>query len=405
MNAKKDPKNKSLQKTAPVKKQPKSSKKIVGKSDVVSTPSENPFDKNYLISEKCQSNHFFPLKTSPTVKCAGDFPRIFITPEALEKMRILVGHSQKEIGWLSSVQRRGNDYIIDDLFIISQQVDTTTCEITEEGLCNFAQEIAELENGADLWNSIKVWGHSHVNMGTSPSSQDQTQFKFFAKDNDWFIMLIANKGGDIHLDMVDNVRGIEFNNLSWQPYVQTPAIDAKAIVDQMLAKVKALPARTYSSGAYDYCYSNSPRIYYPDAYDDNGTVTTREIMRQMSKLDKNESLIDEESLIDDFEPAPMSELFAGSKNFDKISKIEEMIDSMTFDGLTIDDCIELSETPAMDVEEFFSEVFISELAASRCTKSEKLKLWRLCRDCGEELIQYSDYICSGGDVSEIINQK
>jgi hypothetical protein len=123
-----------------------------------------------------------------------------------------------EIGWLCAAKRddAGNIFIY-DAFLFRQDVHHTTTEITPEGLTEFATDLLTLPNGMELWNDIKAWGHSHVNMGVTPSGQDDKQMRDFANVGfPWFIRIIGNKKGDMRVDLWDYAARIEYSNLEWE---------------------------------------------------------------------------------------------------------------------------------------------------------------------------------------------
>ena len=51
---------------------------------------------------------------------------------------------------------------------------------------------------------MKLWGHSHVNMGVSASSQDDKQIKELKANTDFFIRVIMNKKDEIKIDIIDD---------------------------------------------------------------------------------------------------------------------------------------------------------------------------------------------------------
>lgn len=143
-------------------------------------------------------------------------PKVFIHKKALDKMKQYIHGCEKEIGWLATAVKSQNDYIIKDCFLFKQEVASTTCEITEEGLNDFAQEIIQYENGVELWNDIKCWGHSHVNMGVSPSAQDEKQFNWFMKNqDDFFIRIIGNKKEEFGISIIDLQKGIRYDEMNY----------------------------------------------------------------------------------------------------------------------------------------------------------------------------------------------
>jgi hypothetical protein len=164
----------------------------------------------------------FKERTNPTVKIevVKEFaPRVGITSEALTKMQVYVAECSDEIGWLGTARmnKEARTVIIDDVYLFEQDVHGATTEITPEGLTDFATELLEKgEEGIEIWNNLKMWGHSHVNMGITPSGQDNSQMKTFKEGgHDWFIRLIANKKGEMKLDLYDYETGVTYLDLPW----------------------------------------------------------------------------------------------------------------------------------------------------------------------------------------------
>lgn len=144
-------------------------------------------------------------------------PNVLINPIALAKMQLLVDICTEEVGWLGIAIKRDNSFIIQDIYIFEQEVASTTTEITPEGLTKFAEHILTLPDGIDIWNNLKVWGHSHVNMSVFSSSQDDEQMNFFSNNgHDWFIRIIANKEGDLKVDIYNYEAGISYVDVPWE---------------------------------------------------------------------------------------------------------------------------------------------------------------------------------------------
>lgn len=189
-------------------------------------------------------------------------PQVMINPIAISKMWTYVDECSDEIGWLGTAIKDGNDYYIQDVYLFDQDVHSTTTEITPEGLTKFAEAMLEQSDGIEIWNNLKVWGHSHVSMSVSPSSQDDHQMETFADcGHEWFIRIIANKKGDLVIDLYDFKASVAFIDLPWeitrsieeetiesqiaQLYTQIDQIrsknlkiEKKWIVDEMKVKVK-----------------------------------------------------------------------------------------------------------------------------------------------------------------------
>lgn len=147
-------------------------------------------------------------------------PKIRISEKALASMYVYVDECPKEIGWLCTAVYNDelNSYDILEAFLFKQQVSAVTTEITSEGLTEFAEELLQRPDGIEIWNNLKAWGHSHVNMGTSPSGQDDIQMEEFSENgSDWFLRIIANKKGDMRVDLYNFKIGITYLNMAWEP--------------------------------------------------------------------------------------------------------------------------------------------------------------------------------------------
>ena len=143
--------------------------------------------------------------------------KIIIDPLAKRKMDLYVKLSEDEVGWLGVAEKQADgNILIKDVFLPTQEVHATTCELTPDGINKLASELLGLPNGVELCNSLKVWGHSHVEMSTSPSGQDDTQLEEFAENNSWFLRLIANKKGDMRMTLLDLERGLVIDEIPWE---------------------------------------------------------------------------------------------------------------------------------------------------------------------------------------------
>lgn len=170
-------------------------------------------------------------------------PEVIISKAALTKMQLYVDNCKTEIGWLGTAfkNEESNSIIIEDVFLFEQDVHATTTEITPEGLGKFGEHLMTLDNGIDIWNNLKVWGHSHVNMAVNPSGQDNEQMITFANNgHDWFVRIIANKSGDIRIDLYDYTIGITFLNLKWFEEMSREEKTIIKKIEAMNAKLKEI---------------------------------------------------------------------------------------------------------------------------------------------------------------------
>lgn len=176
------------------------------------------------------------------MKSKLNMPKVKIHPEALLKMKGYIDACKYEVAWLGSVIKEGNTYIIDDVMIARQVADGSTCEITEQG--NDELMLKMIQNGEDeKLNRVKVWGHSHVNMGVFASGQDKKELEAFGDTKlpdggymDYFIRIIGNKKGDMSVSVADYDKGIVVCNVDWSIYVE----GEEEILDRCREEVKEM---------------------------------------------------------------------------------------------------------------------------------------------------------------------
>lgn len=165
-------------------------------------------------------------------------PHVYITKLAYNKMIQYTNNCNDEIGWLGTAIKEDDVYIIEDTFLFKQETHSTTAEITTEGLGEFAMDILQREDGMDIWNNMRVWGHSHVNMATSPSSQDDKQMLVFEEsDHDFFIRIITNKKGDLRLDVYDYKLGIAYEELPYMILYDEKESERLNSINLMIARL------------------------------------------------------------------------------------------------------------------------------------------------------------------------
>ena len=135
---------------------------------------------------------------------------IRITPIAWMKMQTLVMGYDKEVGWFGTCEELGPlDFRIKDILVFPQY--TSGCYVDDErdDPLEFRNWLNTLDD--ETYNSRRLWGHSHVNMGVSPSGTDTAMFKRFADtscaalENRFAICVILNKRADMHWWAFDGV--------------------------------------------------------------------------------------------------------------------------------------------------------------------------------------------------------
>lgn len=199
-------------------------------------------------------------------------PSIFITADAYIKMRKLVNDTSTEIGWYGTVTKQpGLDevYIIDDIIVYPQKVTGVTCEQDDDKMFNF-----EMSLTTDQVNHKRFQGHSHVNMGVTPSGVDEQFYRdLLTQVNDYFIITVTNKREEYTTRFYDIANNIVYSDLPirvitesggvldlWYEEAKKQLVNKNSTTKTYTAADQAKRLQKYST-RYDYDYDEDPMIW------------------------------------------------------------------------------------------------------------------------------------------------
>ena len=142
-------------------------------------------------------------------------PKVYITAEAYVKLRKLVDDTTTEIGWYGTVTKMPgfeSVFIIDDILVYPQTVTGATCVQDDDRVFEF-----ELNLSTDQVNRKRFHGHSHVNMGVTPSGVDEQFYQdILTQVDDYFIVMITNKSGAYYTRFYDMQNNILYTGIPVQ---------------------------------------------------------------------------------------------------------------------------------------------------------------------------------------------
>ncbi len=139
--------------------------------------------------------------------------KVFFTPDAWRKMQALVSDFDKEVAW-HGIAHRGEDdskdeYYITDILVYPQEVTGATVNTDQE-----KYEMWLMSHDDDVFNNIRMQGHSHVNMGVTPSGVDTSLYDQIIEQLDdemFYIFMIWNKKKDKTVRIYDIKKNILFD--------------------------------------------------------------------------------------------------------------------------------------------------------------------------------------------------
>ena len=142
---------------------------------------------------------------------------LFIESTAYAKMMMYIRDTDTEIAWHGTAYRDDNGqpkYYIKDVFLYPQIVRSVTVDTDQEKYQNWLTELDD-----ETFNNLRFQGHSHVNMGVTPSSVDEAYYDtildvFKREDpNSFYIFTVMNKRGEMYLIIYDLANNIIYNKL------------------------------------------------------------------------------------------------------------------------------------------------------------------------------------------------
>lgn len=132
-------------------------------------------------------------------------PHLLIDMRAMVKVRAYVDGCEKEVGWMGLLRIEDSEtsrpwYTLHSPYCPAQEVNNSTCDLDPDGKGSFAEWAIGL--GADA-QYIKWWGHSHVDMGVSPSKTDMDTFWEHVENDPGspFVMTIHNKSRESYTNI------------------------------------------------------------------------------------------------------------------------------------------------------------------------------------------------------------
>ena len=198
-------------------------------------------------------------------------PQVFIEREAFDDMLCISRATRDEVAWFAQVYPMDDEvYVIDKVFLPKQQSSGATVEIEPEHLVELAEEFIDL-HGAEAFNRLHCWGHSHHTMSVGPSGQDQkTVDDLCDAIGKVFIAIRVNHRGEYEVD-VAYPNGITIEDadayIGWIPREKEEAWDA--LVKERVSRITYKAPKTKTTPPTPKFMSLTS-----DPWDDDDDITT-----------------------------------------------------------------------------------------------------------------------------------
>lgn len=182
---------------------------------------------------------------------------VLFTEMAWQKMQTLVREFDKEVAWHGIAERcnEKDAYLISDILVYPQEVTGATVTTDQE---KYQMWLMSQED--EVFNNIRMQGHSHVNMGVTPSSVDLNLYESILEQLDedmFYIFMIWNKRWDKTIKIYDIRENILFETADVTVSVQEEddglsafLKEAKELVVSKVYNYEAIGSTYYGYGAY-----------------------------------------------------------------------------------------------------------------------------------------------------------
>jgi len=199
------------------------------------------------------------------------------------KMQELVRRFDTEIGW-HGVAFRGEDpakdeYIITDILVYPQDVGAATVTTDQVEYQNWLMGQPD-----EVFNNLRMQGHSHVNMSTSPSGVDTTLYDGILSQMDdtmFYIFMIWNKKGDKTIKLYDMAKNILFETADCTVEIEPDEIGIEEFIKaakNVVRKSVGMQTSWQSSSVFGSGYNgsvNTTPSYYGYSYSTQAQQTPK----------------------------------------------------------------------------------------------------------------------------------
>ena len=132
-----------------------------------------------------------------------DPPVVYILPEAKAFLDLYITLCPEEISGLGEVRKFGNDFLVERIHLMEQEVTSASTNLDQGDVANFL--VSAVRRGIDT-ERIKIWWHSHVHGNCYWSTVDDATMERF--QNGWMIAIVGNKRGEYRarVDLYEPIR-------------------------------------------------------------------------------------------------------------------------------------------------------------------------------------------------------
>lgn len=178
---------------------------------------------------------------------------VYFSEKAWLKMEALINGFEKEVGWHGIAHRdedpAKDNYYITDIIVFPQEVTGATVNPDQKAYEQWLMGLNDEE-----FNNLRMHGHSHVNMGVTPSGVDTNFYDGLLDQLDdgmFYIFMVWNKKGQKTIKVYDFAKNVLFDTYDCDVKVLEGDYGLTTFVEDAKAKVKdRVYTSTYKTSTY-----------------------------------------------------------------------------------------------------------------------------------------------------------
>lgn len=201
-------------------------------------------------------------------------PTVRFSRKAWADLFYVTDHVTTEVAMFGIVTRLAEyQFYVEKVYLPHQQVHSTTAEIEPDDLVAFVEELLTYPNGLEEYERLRLWAHSHANMGLTASGQDDKTLEWLASATpEPFIAVRTNRKGEITADILypnglklndvpcEQDPLIEFDLSGWDGIIKERVRRISGVTKPWKAETPAASAKPWrkNDNYYDYVYGDWP---------------------------------------------------------------------------------------------------------------------------------------------------
>lgn len=195
---------------------------------------------------------------------------IHFSTAAFSKMISLLMGFDTEVGWHGVVERdpdMENRFLIKDILVYPQDVDGASIDPDQIEYQNWQDTLSD-----DVFNRMRLHGHSHVNFSVGPSKVDTDyQEKILSQmdDNMFYIFMIWNKKMDNYAKIYDIKNNILFENEDIQMFISDDDVDLDSFMKDAKNIVRKKKCKAKSTSKAGKTSASCKKSSYNDIFDED----------------------------------------------------------------------------------------------------------------------------------------